>query len=79
MQWIRQLDNSLSRLFGEESYSLSLWPLIHKSVHGTHILVVLPAVVWLLKPMTAKDTMKKVIHYFSRVVLRDLQRYVQST
>ena len=73
MQWIRQLDNSLSRLFGEKSYSLSLWPLIH------HILVVLPAVVWLPKPMTAKDTMKKVIHYFSRVVLRDLQRYVQST
>ena len=59
MQWIRQLDNSLSCLFGEESYSVSLWPLIHKSVHGTHILVVLPAVVWLPKPMTAKDTMKQ--------------------
>ena len=59
MQWIRQLDNWLSRLFGEESYSLSLWPLLHKSVHGTHILVVLPAVVWLPKSMTAKDTMKK--------------------
>ena len=77
MQWIRQLDNSLSCLFGEESYSVSLWPLIHKSVHGTYILVVLPAVVWLPKHMTAKDTMKK--WSISRVVLRDLQRYVQST
>ena len=46
MQWIRQLDNSLSCLFWEESYSVSLWPLIHKSVHGTHILVVLPASVY---------------------------------
>ena len=37
MQWIRQLDNSLSCLFGEELYSVSLWPLIHKNLSSRHL------------------------------------------